>query len=145
MALAGAVHHAVMHSPAGAGLATCKDSFIQSSMQMGVSMATWSIVSTIVEPIVGRYMENGFWKSVVNSAATGAITEIRNGPSGMLGGSLTGVAQSLFLAAVQKGIVFVGRPVFDYRRTRAIEKFHKERNECVFSEPLEVLSSAFGW
>lgn len=145
LALGGAVFHSMMHAPPGARVSSCASSFLRSSFQTGVSMATWSIVSSTVDPIISRYVPPGFLKSVVSSATTGAITELRNGPSGMLGGAMTGVFQSVFMSAVQQGIVVAAGPVLQYRRDRILARFSEDRNREVFADPFDVLSSAFGW
>ena len=144
-ALAGSLFHSMMHAPPGGRISNCASSFLHSSYQTGVSMATWSIVNATVEPIVSRYLEQGFLKSVVSSATTGALTEIRNGPSGMLNGAMTGVMQSVFMSGVQQALVTVARPVMSYRREKVLARFSEQRNKEVFGDPFDVLSSAFGW
>lgn len=142
-AIAGSLKHFVLEAPPGRRLESFRTNLAQASFSTGVSMATWSIVSSIVEPVVGRYIQTGWLKSMVNSAATGALTELRNGPTGMLGGAMTGVMQSVFMTGVQKAAGTVLAPLHEYRRQATMKKFNEARNQAMFETPFSVFESVF--
>lgn len=142
-AVAGSIKHLALEAPPGRRLESFKANLLQASFNTGVSMATWSIVSSVVEPIVGRYLEAGWLKSMVNSAATGAITEIRNGPTGMLSGAMTGVMQSVFMTGVQKAAGTVLAPLHNYGRERKMKQFNDARTQAMFETPFNVFESVF--
>jgi hypothetical protein len=78
-------------------------------------MAEWSIVTTLLDPYVNRYLGPGMFRNCVGGALTGAVIEVRNGLTKCLTGAFWGAFQSVAQHALVYSLGLVIRPAYAWR------------------------------
>lgn len=143
LALFGSAFHALTNAPHGQKIndfiTRLPNSFFASSVQM----ASWSIVSSAVEPLITPYIKEGWMQNLAIGAATGAVLECRCGLSGMFSGAYSGAMQSITMSLFNQAVGFTIRPIRTYNIDRQKRNFYKRRADEVFVDPVQAIVNAF--
>ncbi|OHT09424.1 hypothetical protein TRFO_21656 [Tritrichomonas foetus] len=143
LAAAGCVYHSLMNAPRGSKIHDFVTRLPRSVYSSSVQMASWSIISAFVEPLIEPHIEQRWLKNLASGAATGALLECRCGVSGMVTGAYTGAVQSLTMSAFNLAIGSVVRPMQTYRIEKKKKEFSEKRATSVFITPTNALIDAF--
>jgi hypothetical protein len=102
-------------------------------------MASWSMLSGALDPILKRSIESEFHRSIASGAMTSAILAVRNGLPQVFKGAALGAVQSFamgLLASSVEGDV-------PHDAVLAQEEFLADRNEFVIQPPITAFRRAF--
>lgn len=137
------LYHAVFKAPSGKEISDFYHEFKQNSKSDGVTMALWSILNTLIEPIVQEKVENKILQSIITGAASSAIMSIRNGTADMTKQAASGAIQSFALSMFESGIEIALKPLDLKMMKNFDDSFFKDRSEAVLRSPTESISSVF--
>ena len=136
------LHHSVFSAPQGFKIHDFFTRFPRQAMDSSVQMASWSVVSTALDPLIDPHFESRWIRNLISGAATGAIFEIRNGLGSMVTGAYSGAMQSLSMSVLNFFLHKFAQPVQHFTSERKVKKFREKRAE-VFQPPISALLEAF--
>ena len=143
IAAAVSLYHAMFKAPSGKEISDFYHEFKQNSKSDGVTMAVWSILNSLIEPIVQEKVKSRPLQSIVTGAASSAIMSIRNGSTDMIKQAISGAAQSLALDMLGTGFEIALKPLDLKMMKNFDDNFFKDRSEAVLKSPTESISSVF--
>lgn len=142
-ALFGCAFHSLNNAPHGHKVQDFLTRLPSSAFANSVQMASWSIVSSTVEPFITPHVKEGWAQNLAIGAATGALLECRCGISGMLTGAYSGAMQSITMSLFNHAVGSVIKPVRSYQINRQKNDFLKKRSNEVFVDPFQAMITAF--
>lgn len=143
IAAAVSLYHAVFKAPSGKELSDFYHEFKQNSKNDGVTMAVWSVLNALIEPVIQEKVKSKVLQSIISGATSSAIMSIRNGSVDMAKQAVSGAAQSLALSMLGTGFEIALKPLDLKMMKNFDDHFFKDRSEAVLRSPTESISSVF--
>ncbi|OHT12032.1 hypothetical protein TRFO_18217 [Tritrichomonas foetus] len=137
------LYHALFKAPSGKELDDFIHHFKRNSRLDGVAMATWSILNTLIEPMIEDKIQSKQMQSIVSGALSSAVMSIRNGSVDVMKNAVSGAAQSLALNILGAGVEVALKPLDLVMMKNVDSKFFADRAEAVFRPPTEAISDVF--
>lgn len=142
-AVFGSAFHALNNAPHGQKINDFLTRLPSSAFLSSVQMASWSIVSSTVEPFITPYIKEGWAQNLAIGAATGALIECRCGISGMISGAYSGAMQSITMSLFNHTVGLTLKPIREYSINKKKKEFYKKRSDEVFVDPFQALVTSF--
>ena len=142
-AAAVSLYHSLFKAPSGKEVSDFYHQFKQNSKSDGVTMAVWSILNSLIEPIIQERVKSKPMQYIISGATSSAIMSIRNGTTDMAKQAIAGAAQSLALGLLESGVEIALKPLDMKLMKNFDDHFFKDRSETVLRSPTEAISSVF--
>jgi hypothetical protein len=134
------LYHSLRNASSGGRTQDCLRQFARKSAKMGVRMASWSLLTASLEPLLGDRIVSSLCRDVISGAATSAVLAIRNGGAQILRDAIEGAAQSATMNLLGASVQLALRPIDRMQTERLAKQFMIDRSEAVFRSPLAVLT-----
>lgn len=137
------VGHSLICVPYGSKIKTLSSQLPRSVYSSSIQMALWTGANALVSPLINEYIQESLPRSIISSAATGALLNCRLGYDGMLSGAVLSSLQAIQLQAVSYLFSLPFTPLHNrYIQKKKRELYHKRTTTSLVT-PINAIFSAF--
>jgi hypothetical protein len=129
------LYHALRNASPGSRTQDCIRQFARKS----VKMASWSLLTAAVEPLLKDRIASSLGRDVVSGAATSAVLAVRNGGAQIVRDAIEGEVQSATMNVLGASIQAALKAIDEMQTERLTKQFMIDRSEAAFQSPLKVL------